>query len=95
MIDDLYDDRLAAGDFWFLLVGLCLLVGGELLGLPRLFSAVGGGLSAVGFVLFLTNILLVVRKHSPYSLFEILAGTATEPDRAATGSVSDRPDSSR
>jgi hypothetical protein len=95
MIDDLYDDRLAAGDFWFLLVGLCLLVGGELLGLPRSVSVAGGGLSTVGFVLFLTNVLLVVREHSPYSLFGILAGTATESDRASTDSVSDLPDSSR
>ena len=95
MIDDLYDDRLAAGDFWFLLVGLCLLVGGELLGFASWVSGVGGGLSAIGFVLFLANVLLVVREHSPYSLFGILAGTATGPNHQSPDSASERPDGSR
>jgi hypothetical protein len=83
MIDDLYDDRIAAIDFTFLVGGTGLLVAGDLFGLPSMSSAVGGLFVLIGVVLFLANIVGVIREHSPHSLAGILFSTlATDPDQA-------------
>ncbi|MFC6723065.1 hypothetical protein ACFQE1_01395 [Halobium palmae] len=84
MIDDLYDDRIAAVDFVFLIGGTGLLVAGDLFGLPSTSSAVGGLFVLIGAVLFFTNLVVVIREHSPHSLSDILFSTlATDSDRSA------------
>jgi hypothetical protein len=82
MIDDLYDDRIAAGDFAFLVGGTGLLVAGDLFGLSSTSSAMGGLFVLIGAVLFLANIVGVIRKHSPYSLAGILfSKLSMDPDQ--------------
>jgi hypothetical protein len=75
MIDDLYDDRLAAADATLLVSGTLLLVLSDWFQLPLLIQAIGGGLVSLGIVVFGTNMLLVVRDHSPHSLGRILLGS--------------------
>ncbi|MFC4450920.1 hypothetical protein [Halorussus aquaticus] len=67
MIDDLYDDRLAAVDFWLTLGGLSLVVLGES---PAFEAArlVGGALATFGFAVFAANLTGVVVRHGPESL---------------------------
>jgi len=67
MIDDLYDDRLATVDLGFVTGGGVLLVAGEWAG-HALVRAAGGGVLAVGFTVFATNMALVVWRHAPNSL---------------------------
>ncbi|WP_135822799.1 heme-copper oxidase family protein [Halostella litorea] len=79
MIDDLYDDRLAAADFAALLGGAALLVAADLLpawGLrvPAVVGAAGGGLVLLGSVVFAANLLLVLRRHGPQSVPAVLVG---------------------
>ncbi|MFC6722221.1 hypothetical protein ACFQHN_32690 [Natrialbaceae archaeon GCM10025896] len=62
MIDDLYDDRLAAIDFTLLLGGTALLVASEQLGVESI-TAAGGILVALGVVAFTANMLLVIHRH--------------------------------
>ncbi len=84
MIDDLYDGRVAAVDFAFFVTGTTLLVAGDLSLLPSPGPAIGGACVLVGAVLFLANVLWVVREHSPHSLAGVLFGTfATDPDRSS------------
>ena len=72
MIDDLYDDRLAAADFACVLVGATGLVAADAVELPTVAAAAAGALATVGFALFATNMLLVVREHSPRPLRAVL-----------------------
>ncbi|MFW6435145.1 MAG: hypothetical protein ACOCY1_02085 [Halovenus sp.] len=74
MVEDLYSARLAAVDFWAVLLGSATFVAGDLFGLPPVTQAVGGTLTTVGFVVFAANMLLVVRGHSPFSLREMFLG---------------------
>jgi hypothetical protein len=78
MVDDLYDDRLARVDFGCLLVGVAGLCAGSLLeGGPTL--AVGSAaLVAVGALVFATNLVGVVRQHSPHGVLGTLALRAEE-----------------
>lgn len=93
MIDDLYDDRIAAVDFACFSGGTALLVAADLSLLPPLGSAFGGTLVLVGAVLFLVNLARVVRNHSPHSLAEVLLGPLAagfdrspgDPDESADG----------
>ncbi|MFW5918291.1 MAG: hypothetical protein ACOCR0_02295, partial [Haloferacaceae archaeon] len=75
MIDDLYDDRLAAADFGCLLAGLVSLVAADLVVLPRWVALGGGVLTLAGIGLFVANVLLVIRRHSPQSILGVLFGT--------------------
>ena len=73
MIDDLYDDRLAAADLVFLLVG----TGGLLLADVMAGTTVGllGSVAlAIGATLFVTNMVLVIDRHSPHTVGELVAG---------------------
>ena len=74
MIDDLYDDRLAAVDFWLLVVGTALLVLSDTLVSESLLALLGGVLLTLGVVLFTANMVLVVRGHSPYRMDQVLLG---------------------
>jgi hypothetical protein len=93
MIDDLYDDRLAAADFAAIAGGTALLVAAdllaarELLRVPALVQTVGGGLVLLGSVLFAATLLLVLRRHGPQSVPAVLVGRF---GGAADGSVAER-----
>jgi hypothetical protein len=75
MVDDLYDDRLAAADAALLVSGTLLLVLAEWFQLSLTVQGIGGGIVSLGVVVFGTNMLLVVRDHSPHSLGRILFGS--------------------
>mgnify|MGYP006977847662 CR=1 FL=1 len=90
LIDDLYSDRLALGDFLAFLAGGALLLLGDVLGNDGA-SALGGALVLVGTVLFAWNLLQVVRAHSPHSIPAVLGwrrtdGGQTDPEHGAGGS---------
>ena len=72
MIDDLYDSRIATVECWLLAGGLLVLWGGELLGLPSWVLLVGGNLLGAGVLLFAANMGLVVWRHRPATLREVL-----------------------
>jgi hypothetical protein len=92
MIDDLYDDRVAAADFLLLLAGSLVVVAWEAGLAPRAAGAVGGGLVTCGVVLFVANVGLVVHRHSPQSPAELLVGVSigrggdpeADPERQAS-----------
>ena len=83
MIDDLYDDRLAAADFACLVAGALSLVAGGPGPLPGWLAPVGGALLLAGVVLAIANLALTVRRHAPQSLLGIATGrdgTVPVPD---------------
>jgi len=87
MVDDLYDDRLATADFCLVLVGAAGLVAVDLLELPSPLTVVAGTLATLGFALFAANLSLVVRRHSPHSVLEILL--ARPETEGSTGDTAD------
>jgi hypothetical protein len=89
MIDDLYDDRLAAADGTLLASGTAALVVGDWFGLSDVVSGVGGGLVVLGVVVFTANMLLVVHEHSPHSVGRIIFGSLDPRSRPAA--VDDSP----
>ncbi|ELZ32539.1 hypothetical protein C474_06957 [Halogeometricum pallidum JCM 14848] len=89
-IDDLYDDRLAAVDFAALLGGFAVLGLTEFVALPRLASSFGGTLALLGFVVFVANLLSVIRTHGSASLFAVLlpeAARGTGGEERSDGAV--------
>ncbi|WP_135535769.1 hypothetical protein [Halostella pelagica] len=80
MIDDLYDDRIAAADFVALVVGIGVLAAADLLeaadaqSVPRFGVDAAGAFVLVGSLAFATNLLLVLRRHGPQSLPAVLVG---------------------
>ncbi|WP_246023042.1 hypothetical protein [Halosimplex halophilum] len=87
MIDDLYDDRLAAADFACIALGTAGLLAASALDLPATVTAGSGALATVGFALFAANLLVVVREHSPRPLRGVLVSRLGEG-----GAVTDDPD---
>jgi hypothetical protein len=75
MIDDLYDDRLAATDATALIAGTVILVVSELGELSTIVQGIGGSLVSFGLVVFGLNMVLVIRNHSPHPLGRILCGS--------------------
>ncbi|QWC20798.1 hypothetical protein [Halorubrum sp. 2020YC2] len=83
MVDDLYDDRLAAADGGLLFLGTALLVGSDLAagatgatltgGLPGTTLA-GASLVTLGVAVFATNAVSVIRRHSPGTLTRVALG---------------------
>ncbi|MFB6073193.1 MAG: hypothetical protein ABEJ88_09520 [Halobacterium sp.] len=63
MIDDLYDDRLAAADGVLLVTGALALILSRAGVLPESAAVAGGALLVTGFVVFAANLLGVVWKH--------------------------------
>ncbi len=81
MIDELYHAKIARIEFWFLVLGLGTLWGGELLGAPTWVLVVGGNVLGAGVLLFAFNMGLVVWRHRPETVrevFELLAFRKTE-----------------
>ena len=90
MIDDLYDDRLAATDAALLVVGTLLLTFSEWFELASTIQGVGGGLVSLGILVFGANMLFVIRNHSPFSLARILFGSLDprrEPQSAGESAI--------
>lgn len=87
MIDDLYSDRVAAADLGCFLTGGALLVVADWFALPAVVAAVGGGAVLCGTLLFVWNLLTVIREYGPHSLAEVLlpslAGDHSSPDGSA------------
>ena len=83
MIDDLYDARVARADFLLLVAALLLLTADGLVGLPDAAVAAAGTAFLVGAVLFVGNMALVVRKHSPHTVAGILVGRTGGSDGGA------------
>jgi hypothetical protein len=88
MIDDLYDDRLAAVDLTLLLGGTVLLVAGDWFGLPDVFFGVAGALVTLGASVFVVNLLLVVHRHSPVPIHRVLIGSVG-PSAGSTATGTD------
>ncbi|GAB7011667.1 hypothetical protein [Halorubrum trueperi] len=75
MIDDLYDGRIAALDGVLLGGGSALIVGSNLLDVAGTPTLLGGLLVSVGVVAFVSNMVLVLVRHSPHSLDQIVFGS--------------------
>lgn len=90
MVDDLYDDRIAAAEFLLLVAGMLTVTVWEFGFVSRSIGATGGALVVCGVVLFVTNVGLVVYRHSPHSLSELLVGASmTTYQRDETESTPD------
>ena len=90
MVDDLYDDRVARADFACLLAGLAALTADGLVEAPDPLALSGGVAFLAGVLLFVANVALVVRQHSPHSLLALLAArpggdSGSEPAEPARG----------
>ncbi|WP_223174172.1 cbb3-type cytochrome c oxidase subunit I [Halorubrum aquaticum] len=81
MIDDLYDDRIAAIDGLLLGGGSALIVGANLSSVAGVPVLLGGLLVGVGVVAFVSNVVLVLVRHSPHPIDRIVLG-AFSPRRA-------------
>jgi len=81
MIDDLYDDRIAAIDGALLGSGSALIVGSNLLDVAATPALLGGLLVGIGVVAFVFNMVLVLVRHSPHSIDRIVLGSFS-PRRA-------------
>jgi hypothetical protein len=84
MIDDLYDDRIAATDATLLVSGTVVLVASDRFRLPATPRLVGGVLVGLGVVVFGANMLSVIRQHSPHSPGRILLGSLDPRRRTPT-----------
>lgn len=93
MIDDLYDDRLAAADFGLILGGAIILVAAELFALPALAVPLAGALVALGSVVFAANLLAVLRDHSPHTIAGVLFARSRSDEDVGTddGAGEERP----
>ena len=83
MVDDLYDDRLAAADGTLVFVGTALFVAADVAagraGVPLATgetgaALVGAGLVTLGVVAFAGNAVGVIRRHSPGTLTRVALG---------------------
>jgi hypothetical protein len=93
MIDDLYDDRLAAADASLLVGGTLLIVLSDWFQLSSIILGIGGGLVTLGSIVFTTNMLQVIHKHSPHSMGQILLGSIASrlnPGSVGESDVSER-----
>ena len=88
MIDDLYDDRLAAADFGLFLCGTAVLVAADLSLLPEVATGLGGGTVVLGAAFFAANMLLTIRNHSPYSLRNGVFGSEVRREEGERTEVS-------
>jgi hypothetical protein len=85
MVDDLYDHRLAAVDGTLLVVGTGLLVGSDLLDTGVRVAGTGGVLVSLGVLVFTANVVLVLRRHGPHSIAEVLVGVRGRERPASHG----------
>ncbi|MFC7157451.1 hypothetical protein ACFQPA_18645 [Halomarina halobia] len=90
MIDDLYDDRIAAVDFAAVLGGGASVALAEFAPPLAGLFAVGGLLAALGFALFVANMALVIRRHSPYTIVGLFVPRRADGERVAADTPSER-----
>ncbi|WP_324664369.1 hypothetical protein [Haloarcula sediminis] len=83
MIDDLYDDRLAAADGTLWVCGAVCLVGAAWAGLSPLVAGAGGAMVTLSVAAFAANMLLVVHEHGPDPIDRVLLGSLS-PRPAST-----------
>lgn len=81
MIDDLYDDRIAASDGILLGAGSALIIGANLLEVAGTPALLGGLLVGFGVLAFVFNMILVLVRHSPHPIDRIVLGSFS-PRRA-------------
>jgi len=74
MIDDLYDARVARADFLLLVAALLALTADGLFDAPGAVAGAAGLAFVAGTLLFVANMVGVVREHSPHSVLGILRG---------------------
>jgi len=91
MVDDLYDDRIAVADLACVTLGASGLVAATAFDRSIAVTAAAGALATVGFALFATNVLLVVREHSPRPLRAVLVSRLGEGGDPTGDSASDGP----
>ncbi|MDY6818806.1 MAG: hypothetical protein SVG88_09105 [Halobacteriales archaeon] len=72
MIDDLYSSRIATIDVTLIGCGFLVLAGSEWVGSSSTLPSIAGVLVMLGSVLFVSNMLLVLRDHNPHSLGGVL-----------------------
>ncbi|TKX55924.1 hypothetical protein EXE42_01725 [Halorubrum sp. SP3] len=98
MVDDLYDDRLAAADGTLLFAGTALVVAADLLagasgttlgGGARGPALAGMSLVTLGVVVFAVNALSVIRRHSPGTLVRVALGRFAPRGAVAGADASD------
>ncbi len=92
MIDGLYDAQVARADFLLLVAALLALTADGLVGLPDTAVAAAGVAFLAGTGLFVGNMVLVVREHSPHSVPGILAGRSKAGEDDGGGVDSERSD---
>ncbi|HET7325166.1 MAG TPA: hypothetical protein VFJ06_12625 [Halococcus sp.] len=86
MIDDLYNAHIAIVDFVAVVAGTVVIVLAEWFALPRIVFAAGGLSVLIGFCLFVVNMLLVIRNHSPHGLRGIFVSkVAASEQRRSSG----------
>jgi len=82
MIDDLYDDRLAALDGTLLVSGTAIFVASEWAAVESPLRPLAGVLFVGGAAVFTANMLLAVHRHSPDRLDEVVLGSISPlPER--------------
>ncbi|MBX0286356.1 hypothetical protein EGH22_08460 [Halomicroarcula sp. F28] len=92
MIDDLYDDRLAAIDGTLWVGGTVVIVGAELADLSPGILGAGGLIVTLSVAAFAANMLLVVHEHGPDPFDRVLLGSLSprpEPGPDDDGSTSE------
>jgi len=77
MVDELYDDRIAAVDGTLWVGGSVSIVAAEVASLSALVTVVGGVMLTLAVVAFSANMLLVVHTHGPDSFDRVLLGSLT------------------
>ncbi|EMA59635.1 hypothetical protein [Halorubrum lipolyticum] len=89
MIDDLYDDRIAALDGALLGGGSALIVGANQLGVAGTPALLGGLLAGAGVAAFVSNMVLVLVRHSPHSIDRIVLGSFSPRPARAPGEANE------
>lgn len=75
MVDELYDHRLAALDWWLLVAGTLLLLANHGFDVPTVVGWAGGLTITGGVLVFVTNMLLVISRHGSTSIGAVLSPT--------------------
>lgn len=88
MVDDLYNNRMARLDFSLLTVSLIVYSGANWTGTPGLIIRLAGVLALIGVGVFVLNMGVVFRDHSPYTIREICVGRVSTQE-ITTGETSE------
>lgn len=86
LVDDLYSERMAKADIFFIVGGAVCLFIGE--GLGEILTTIGVVLVTVGAFVFVFNMFRTVHNHSPYTIVELLSlkrppAKSADPDKSS------------